>query len=422
MYQTTVLNNGLKIITKELSDAKTVLLQVTFKAGAKFSPPGKGGLAHFMEHMVRNGSRKYPSPLLLLRAIEELGGISNAETSKEDAHYWIKVASEDLEKAADITFSLVTDPLLDQKELPGEKKVILEEIARHNDQIGMLISDEFHTLVFGDHSLGHRGLGYPETIRGFATQDFLRFFSNFYLAQNAIVYAAGNLKHTQITELAQKYFPQTSERALPSYQPFQNASSGPQVRILRKPSQQAVTVLGFLTFPKNFTEHIQEDILTELINSKDRLPARLREKEHLAYSVGARYRQFQDASLVMANGGFSLDKIKKAVQALTEEFQKVKENPIEKRELTKIKKIVEVGLLSSLEKPSGWVDFALFGNDFAGRPIEPEDYLEEIKKISPEDVQRLAQKTFTPERAYLATVHESLEASELEKILSQGLR
>src|SRR3989304_2745453 len=126
MFSTTILKNGVKVISHEHKDSRTAYIEVRVKAGSKYCPPGKEGLAHFLEHMVMNGSKKYPGPLLMHREIDEIGGSINAVTSKERVEYFVKVARDDLEKGLDVLLSLVSDPLLDEKELMGEKKIVLE--------------------------------------------------------------------------------------------------------------------------------------------------------------------------------------------------------------------------------------------------------------------------------------------------------
>lgn len=422
MYQVTTLKNGLKVISKELKAAKTILLQVSVKAGSKFVPIGKEGLAHLSEHMIMNGSDKYPKPLLVRRTIEELGGTINGRTGVETAIYFVKVATRDLEKVADVLFSLITTPLLDGKELVDEKKIVLEEIAKYEDSVGNSVSDNFYSLVFKGHSLGKRILGYRETVEDISMGNVSEFFSGYYLPQNIVVCAAGGIKHAKLTDLIQGYFATAANKEVPEYKRFQSDPEGPKVRILKKTSNQARIVLGFLTYPRNIKDHILGKFVCRLLNSTDRLFGRLREQEQLAYSVSATYDVYQDAALHLIRGGFSYNRVGEAVKVLTEELQVLKGKPIEENELAKIRKLIEVDLLFAFETPGGWVNFALSGNDLLGHAIEPEEYLREVSKVTAGAIKSFAQEIFVPEGAYLSTVHENINTEDLEKLIREGLR
>lgn len=423
MYQVTTLKSGLKVISKELKTIKTVLLRINLKAGSKFVPQGKEGLAHLLEHMVMKGSKRYPSSLTVLRTIEELGGTINGRTGPENATYFVKVIAEDLEKAAEVLFPLVITPLLNKGEFPGEKKIVLEEVARYEDRIENLVSDNFYISVFGKHPLGKRVLGYRETVENLSTGDVTNFFNTYYLPKNIVISAAGNVDHDQLVGLVQKWFRASAKgRDLPKYKKFEPGQEGPRATILRRGANQAHLMLGFLIPPRSLTEYIRARFVCRLLQSKDRLFAKLREREKLAYGVDASYFTYQDGSILLISGGFSHNRVAEAVKALAGELQALKEKLVAKNELAKIRKLIEVGLLFAFETPGGWVNFALFGNDLLGHAIEPEEYLREVSKVTADDIQRFAQEIFVSERAYLSTVHENINTEDLEKLIRDGLR
>jgi len=421
MFERTILDNGLKIISKELKDTETVTVKISVSAGSKFVEPGKEGLSHLVEHMVMNGSKRYPDPLAVRRAIEELGGYINADTSKEEANYRVKVVADDLEKAVDVLFSLIDEPLLDKRELEDEKKVIYEEIARAEDKLERRLLDKFFTLLFREHPLGKRVLGYQDKLKRISTDEVREFFKNFYVPENIVVCAAGRVSHTRLVNLVNNYLGSLKRGRLRSYDEFIPLVDGPKASVLDERAQQARLLLGFPTKPQNLEAHILNMFIVQLLCSNDRLSARLRVREKLAYDVSAAYSEFSDASLVLVYGGFSYNRVRKAIKSITDELRSIKKNPIRSKEFNKVRKLFETNLIFKLETPEDWIEFALRWNLILGNPIEPENYLKELEEIEPEDIQRLAQKLFVPENSYLAVVHKDKRAGEFEELLREGL-
>lgn len=421
MFSTTTLKNGLKIITHEHHDSNIIYIEVSVSGGSKYSPQGKEGLAHFVEHMVMNGTRKYPSGLDIRRAVENLGGKSNAVTSKESASFWVKVLHEDLDQAAEILFPLVVSPLLSKSELTGERKIILEELSREQDRLERKVNNSLFKLVFGGHPLAHPVLGYSETISKIKHEDIASFVKDFYVPKNMVVAVAGKLSHESFVALIEDYFFDFENYRPPVYSEFSYRQFGPRAVVLIEDSKQANLIMSFPSFPRNLRDHLIEKVMSYLMSSHDRLFARLREKEKLAYTVEMYRPRFKDLSLISVHGGFTYSEVSRAVSTICEELKKIKEEEISPEELRKIKKLIEVDLLFDLEKPSKWVEFVLEWNHFLGDPIEPQQFLDELAKVSADEIRELAQKIFVPDNAYLSVSHRDITSEELEEILLKGL-
>uniref|UniRef100_A0A831Z1J6 Insulinase family protein n=1 Tax=candidate division WWE3 bacterium TaxID=2053526 RepID=A0A831Z1J6_UNCKA len=421
MFSTTTLGNGLKIITHEQPGVESVYIDIEVSAGSKYCPSGKEGLAHFVEHMIMNGTKDYPSGLDLSRAIQNLGGKLNATTWKESVNYWVKVLYKDLDKAAEIFFPLVISPLLSENEFAGERKIILEEIARAQDRLERKVSDSLFKIVFGNHPLAHPGLGYPETLARIKHADITSFVSEFYVPGNIVISASGKAPHERFVELVKSYFSDIKNRLAPSYTGFEYHQSGPRAVVLAEESKQASLILSFPNSPQKLHDHMVERVLVSILMSRERLSERLREKEHLAYEVGMRSFRLRDLSLPSVFGGFTYSEVAKSVSIICEELKRFKDDGVPTEELEKIKKVVEVSLLFDLESPGKWSEFILDWNHFLGDPIEPEKFLNELEKVSADEIRELSQKIFVPENAYLSVSHKNVTAKELEDILRAGL-
>ncbi len=411
----------MKIVTHEHKDAQTVFVEIQFKAGAKYSSRGKEGIAHFTEHVVMNGSPKYPSGLKVREAVEQLGGRINGRTGSETVSYWIKLSADDLEKGLDILFSITSSPLLNEKEAKGERKIILEEIARMHDAPMRRVVNALFGTIYKDHTLGLPVIGHVRTIKEVGVSDIKKFFNAYYTPPNAIVSVAGRISHEEIVRLTQNYFGNQKKNSPPSYTPFQLQQTGPQVTVLKEKTKQSRMALGFTGKPITIRDYAVTSFLTSLLHSSGRLFRRLREEEQLSYDIGASAVTITDLPFLMIHGGFTYRKVKRALLVICEELQKVKETAVSKEEFAKLKKSKETGLLFALENPEGWVDFALDWNQLIGEVITPQRWLEEVRRVTLGDVQKLAQGTFVPQNAFLAASHHEIKPAELKEILQEGL-
>ena len=421
MFKTTVLENGLKVITCELPGIESIYCSVEVEAGFKYSPVGKEGLAHFVEHMVMNGSKKYPTGLDVTRAIKSIGGKHGAITSRETANYWFKVLGKDVNRAADIIFPLVASSLLAEKEFSGERKIILEEIAFTKDSLERKVFEKLLKLIFGNHPVAYPGAGYPETISKINYSDIKAFINQFYSAGNITIVAAGLVDHSNFVALVRKYFSKSAKQNLPQYSSFRYKPAGPQVAFLREESRQARLFFSFPNSPKTLHDFLIEDLLISILGSRDRLSARIREKERLAYDVGMQKFRVKDLSLPMITGGFTYDKVAESISSLCEELKNLKRSEVSVQELSRNKKVIEVQLLFGLETPKGWSNFTLSLNSLLGDPIEPKKFLAELGKISSSEIKDLAKRIFVPENAYLAISHRDAYPEKIKEMIVAGL-
>src|ERR687889_2713000 len=128
------LSNGLPLYRVALDGTRAVTILVAFDAGARTERPEENGAAHFLEHLVFKGGQKYPHYSDVNDAAERLGGILNAYTSHDLVAFHITARAEVVGEAIDLLTDFVGRPKLDQEELDRERGVVIQEIARANDQ------------------------------------------------------------------------------------------------------------------------------------------------------------------------------------------------------------------------------------------------------------------------------------------------
>ena len=154
MFERTALPSGPRVISSRLPGARSVSIAAYVLAGSRLESAAEAGVAHFMEHITFKGTRAYPSTRSISEAIEGVGGSFNASTDRESTVYWVRVPRREAPRAVDVLGELIVRPVLDAKEIEGERSVIIEEIRSYQDDPAEYAQLLFQTALFGAGPLG----------------------------------------------------------------------------------------------------------------------------------------------------------------------------------------------------------------------------------------------------------------------------
>lgn len=190
-FRETTLPSGLRIAAEIDRRGYSAAFGYFVGAGARYETDSESGLSHFLEHMMFKGTSRR-SAADVNRELDELGGRSNAYTSEEQTVYYATV----LPKFQDRIVDLLTDMLgsqLDAGEFDIERKVILEEIAKYEDQPPFGAFERAMEVHFGPRGLGRRVLGTVESIHAMTAEAMRNYFCRYYRPENIVMAASGNV-------------------------------------------------------------------------------------------------------------------------------------------------------------------------------------------------------------------------------------
>src|SRR3954452_12405291 len=173
--ESTTLENRLPLVRFGMPGTRAVTALVAFDAGARTERAEENGMAHFLEHLVFKGGEKFPTYRDVNETAERLGAQLNAYTSHDLVAFHITARAESALEAADLLTDFVARPHLDSDELDRERGVVIQEIARANDQPSTVAEHLIDLAAFGDHPLGRPVLGPEEHLRTFSRDGILTF-------------------------------------------------------------------------------------------------------------------------------------------------------------------------------------------------------------------------------------------------------
>ena len=187
-----ILKSGLRVISAPRPQIESVSFGIWVNTGSAEESLVDNGISHFIEHMVFKGTKKRNS-LQISEDIENVGGSTNAYTSRHFTCFYAKMLKNDLELATDVICDFITSPLFDENEMIKEKEVVVQEIKQSLDTPDDLVFDYFQEACFPNQATGRTILGPIDTVRGFTKDRMLEYMKNHYTAENMIVAAVGNV-------------------------------------------------------------------------------------------------------------------------------------------------------------------------------------------------------------------------------------
>src|SRR6266566_5386691 len=203
VFHTHTLKNGLQIVGQPMPDFESVAVSYYVCTGSRDEYDSAiAGVSHFLEHMVFKGTRTLDWQEITL-AFNKIGAELNAFTSHEATVYYARILGEYLDRAVELLSDMMY-PRLAESDFDMEKEVIVNEIARSEDQPYNLAFRRMMQVYFDGHPLGHDVLGTRESIRNMRIEQMREYWKRRYAANNLILAVAGNLNWEHLVQLAEQ--------------------------------------------------------------------------------------------------------------------------------------------------------------------------------------------------------------------------
>jgi predicted Zn-dependent peptidase len=251
------LDNGLEIVAEISPQAYSAAFGFFVRTGSRDEAKPVSGVSHFLEHMVFKGSAKRTAAEVN-RDLDALSSSSNAFTTEEQTVYYATTLPEDQEKIVELLSDMMR-PALRQEDFDTEKKVILEEIAKYDDQPPYGAHEKCMAAFFGPHPLANSILGTVESVGGLARDQMLAYFEERYSPKNMVLSVAGNIDWDSLLKSAESICGRW--QAFDAPRPYPQAVPHTSRQVIHKP--QAVQ------------EYIIQIALAPATEDDDRYAARL---------------------------------------------------------------------------------------------------------------------------------------------------
>ncbi|MFH1475941.1 MAG: pitrilysin family protein [Verrucomicrobiota bacterium] len=397
------LANGMRVATSAIAHLQSVALGVWVGVGGRYESRALAGISHFIEHLLFKGTERL-SARDISQAIEGRGGFCNAFTQEELTCYYARTADDHAWKALAILAEMYRHPRFAPADIDKERGVIIEEIMMYRDQPEHVVQEMLSAALWQDHELGRPLIGYPETLRGLTRDHILTFKKKKYVPENTVFVFAGHVRHEECIRHVEKLTRGITGAREPTCPLVTPAVPQERLNLKAKDIEQTQMALGFRIFGRFDKRRYALKLLNVILgeNMSSRLFQVIREKYGLAYAIHSGVQLFAETGALVISAGLDHKRHEKALELIVREIHRLKQEPINIRELERAKEYVIGHMRLGLESPSGhmmWVGDHVLNY---GSVMAPETVITAIQAVQAEDIQKLADTIFRERTASLA--------------------
>ncbi|HET7606329.1 MAG TPA: pitrilysin family protein [Sphingomicrobium sp.] len=373
-----VIRNGLRIAVDPLPGAESVALGVYAMVGSRSEPEHLNGLAHVVEHMVFKGAGGRDTRQIA-EAIEDVGGIINAWTARDQTVFYGRTLAKDAPLLAELIADFLRAPHMDEQHLDREKVVILSELGEVTDSPDDLVHDHLFEAAFEGQPLGRSVLGRAETLESITAEDCRNWIRDELIPSRLILAASGRVDPGEILKLAENLFGDMED--WPGV-PIGRAEFSGGVRNDRREFEQAHWCLGLPGFAASDPRLPALSVFVQALGGgmSSRLFQELREERGLAYSVSGWSQAYADTGMVAmscaADRNRAVESMHLARAVLADAVETLTEV-----EASRARAQLEAGLLMSMESAQGRADQMARSIEVFGRILTLDELLGQLRGV-----------------------------------------
>jgi len=395
-----------------MPDFESVAVSYYVHTGSRDEPDlSIAGVSHFLEHMVFKGTQTLDWQQITLE-FNKIGAELNAFTSHEATVYYARVLGEYLDRAVEILSDMMY-PRLAESDFEMEKEVIVNEIARSEDQPYSSTYRRMMQTYFGSHPLGHDVLGTPESIRNMRIEQMREYWNRRYAANNMILAVAGNFDWQHIIDLAEKHCGNwrvgDSGRNVEHYEPAEPIND----IVVDKKLKQQIMILAMPSVDLKDPDYYAANLASSILGDSDgsRLFWNIYQKG-LAESASANIWAMEGTGILQIQANSTPEEAPRVLKLLRAELDNLLSEGVHEDEVRRAK----VKWISSivLSSESTFARMFSLASDWVteGRLVSVDEEIERVEKVTSEDVIR-ALKRFPLREKQVLTALGPLSEAEL---------
>ena len=405
MYKRQRLGNGLSVVAKRSSSVESVSLGIWINIGSRYEPDSQKGISHFLEHLLFKGSKRY-SCRAIKESIEGVGGTLNGFTSEEHTCYLVKIPHRYSFRALDILSDMVINPSLKAADIRMEKTVVLEELKMYRDLPQSYVNELLDELLWPQQALGSPIIGTVETVNRISREVLKKFQVSHYTASNIVISASGFLDYDLLTKRVSAIFSPLKPTKPNVFCQAREYQGKPQLKIFHKDTEQTHMALGFHALKRDHPLKYALAILHIILgaNMSSRLFNQVREKRGLAYEIGTGLKRYRDTGAFLVHAGIDNSKVQDCLGLIFQELAKTKKYLVDQDEFRRAKDFYLGQLSLALEDTMEhmlWMGESVACSD---KVYSLEQVVQEVNKVSREDVRAVSAQIFRNENINLALI------------------
>jgi predicted Zn-dependent peptidase len=402
------LGNGLRVLVHPDHSLPILSLYVFYRVGSRNERTGATGVAHLFEHMMFNGSEKYPGESFD-RIVESNGGSSNGYTTRDFTAYQLDLRKESLALALDLEADRMRALAITPQNLEQERKIVKEERRlRTEDDVGGALSELLYLTAFQQSSYRWDTVGFMSDLDAITLDEARAFFRTYYVPSNAVLVLAGDVEPDDAMRAVEAAFDAIpSGSAPPPVRSSEPEQRGERRAELHRSAELPALTIAYKAVPAFHPDRPALDVLSALLSQGEssRLYRDLVYRREIATDVDASFEWALDQELftiyAQARPGHTTAELEKAIDG---EIAQLASSPVPAAEIEKVRNELRSSDVRRLATLSGKANqlglFEVIFGDYRRMFSAVDDQI----AVRPEDVQRVTRTYLVPERRTVVTL------------------
>ncbi len=394
----TVLSNGMTIILYEDHSVPLVATNLIFKVGTKYEIPGYTGITDVCAEIYQDGTANYGTGEYE-RAIRSGGGTMRYATGMDFSFFAASVPSSMLDTLLKMEADrLANTEITFEKVVAARQTITRNRVTEIENTLYGRINQEIRTLSYQAHPYRIPRYGWPSDLSSLTVDDVTRHFREFFTPGNAVMALAGDFDSKKLIIDLQNYFePIPTSKSRPLRIPVEPVQDGEREAFIRGTSDLSAMIIAYHVPGLSQDENSTMGVLIELLaaGESSRIYKKLVNETDLAVVSGGYYFGLSDPSLLgiwsIMNYGVSY---RDAEDAMLEEMDRLKNEPVPPGELEKAKNMIEADFYRSLRgygsTASNLATFQVVRGDWK----KLFDNVRKTRAVTADDIMKIARKYF----------------------------
>ncbi|MBI2988051.1 MAG: insulinase family protein [Deltaproteobacteria bacterium] len=404
--QRSVLEDGLVLLTSEERALPIVTFNLLIKAGSRYDPQGRQGLANLTARLLSYGTSSRTA-LQISETLDFIGAGLSTGCGEELATVNLTLLKKDLDVGLNLLAEILTASVFPQEEIDRQKQSVIASIRAREEEPGAVAQTKFFEALFPQSPYGRPVEGTVASVQGVDRADIAEFYKQYYRPDRAILAVVGDISHQDMMErLAQAF--RSWEGKASAQEPRPSVSPGPANFIrIDKNLTQANIVIGHEGVPRGHPDYYAIQVMNYILGGggfSSRLMDSVRNERGLAYSVYSLFDADKYVGTFQVTMQTKNESAEEAIRTAMEEIRRIREKGVSGEELQAAKDYL-IGSFPlrfdtnrRLASFFTQVEFFELGLDY------PERYSELIRTVRREDVLRVAQRYLQPEKLIVVMV------------------
>jgi len=409
-----VLDNGIVLLTSEQKALPMVSIELLIDAGSRYDAPNQEGLANLVAKLLTYGTKRRTA-LQINETLDFLGASLSTRCSDDLASVSMTILKKDLTTGLELLGDILINSTFPQQEIERQKQSVIASIKARDESPGDIAQRRFAAALFPQSPYGRPVEGTETSVKGIQQKSLREFYERYYRPNRSILAVVGDMSDQESTQALNQAF-RSWTKGEPGGKPLVPSVIGSsQVIRVNKDLTQANIMMGHEGVPRNHPDYYAIQVMNYILGGggfSSRAMDSIRNERGLAYSVYSHFGAEKSHGTFVFVMQTKNDTAEEAIRIAREEIRRMREQPVTDQELDDAKNYLTGSFplrLDTNHKVASFlaqVEFFQLGLDY------PDRYADLIRKVTREDVQRVAKAYLHPEKLITVVVGNQKKAGE----------